>query len=158
MIEGVGAIEIQGSPESIVEFVLDVDRYKLADPKIAKVHSATWDGDVGRMRFSGKLRGIPSPAIVVDVNLERDRSIDIRADESTFLGRMVRFHGTFEIDELEPGRCVVRHLERFNFRAPLKWVAEPLLGKWLANDTPAEMIRLRDMIEAGLPAGDGSTV
>ncbi|CAN5762281.1 hypothetical protein BH23ACT2_BH23ACT2_01320 [soil metagenome] len=138
---------IRRSPEDIFDFVLDMDRYRHADPKISKVYWEEWEGDEGRMKFGGKLRHLPAPAIVVNVMRHRYTSIDIRADESTLLGRMVRFRGTFDVEDLGNGSCMVRHVERFNFRAPLKWIADPLFGAWLAADTKAEMTRLREMIE-----------
>ena len=148
MIEGRGETVIRRSSQDIFDFVLDMDRYRHADPKIAKVYWEKWEGDEGRMKFGGKLRHLPAPAIVVLVKLDRHRSIDIRADESTLLGRMVRFHGTFDVEDLGDGSCRVTHVEQFNFKAPLKWIADPLFGKWLAADTLAEMGRLREMIEA----------
>jgi len=155
MIEGKGETVIHRPPEEIFDFVLDMDRYRVADPKIAKVYWEAWEGDEGRMKFGGRLRHLRAPPIVVHITLDRCRSIDIRADESTWLGRMVRFHGSFAVEDLGDGSCRVQHLEQFNFRAPLRWIADPLFRSWLAADTEAEMGRLRELIEEA-PAGDAT--
>lgn len=147
MIEGSGQITIQCPAESVYDFVLDMDRYRHADPKIAKVAWEEWEGDRGRMKFWGKLRGLPAPPLVVNVVRKPFSSIEITADESTLIGWLSRFRGTFEIEARGPGSCDVWHVERFDFRRPVCWLADPLFRRWLADDTPAEMLRLRAMIE-----------
>lgn len=147
MIEGSGEIVINCTPETACGFVLDMDRYRLADPKIGRVFWEDWDGDRGRMKFSGKLRGIPTPPLTVNVRREGLGRIDIYADTSTLIGWLTRFHGSFDLTAQGPGCCLVAHVERFDFRRPLRWIADPLFRKWLAADTPTEMWRLKAMIE-----------
>jgi hypothetical protein len=153
MIEGSGQIRIECPAHAVYDFVLDMDRYRHADPKIAKVFWERWDGDHGRMKFAGTLRGLPAPPLVVNVHREPFSRIEITADESTFIGWLARFRGSFEIEERSPGSCEVSHVERFDFRRPVRWIADPLFRRWLAEDTTAEMLRLKAMIERNAPLG-----
>jgi hypothetical protein len=42
---------------------------------------------------------------------------------------------------------VVRHREVFEFKRPWRWLAEPLLRRWLEADTADEMVRFKQLIE-----------
>lgn len=42
---------------------------------------------------------------------------------------------------------VVTHREMFDFKLPWRWVAEPLLRRWLESDTPDEMVRFKQLVE-----------
>ena len=39
------------------------------------------------------------------------------------------------------------HREVFSFKRPWRWLAEPLLRRWLENDTTEEMVRFKQLIE-----------
>ena len=45
----------------------------------------------------------------------------------------------------------VFHREALDPPTPVKWLIEPLLRDWLAHDTPAEMVRLKQLLEDGGP-------
>jgi hypothetical protein len=35
----------------------------------------------------------------------------------------------------------------FKFKRPWRWLAEPLLRRWLENDTAEEMVRFKKLVE-----------
>lgn len=147
MIEGIGEAVIRVSPEAILSFVTDLERYKLADWKIGKVLETRRDGDTYFMRHDGTLRGLPGPSValkmwVVGKTAARYHSVP------TFPSRyFLTFDGGFELAETPEGTHVV-HTERFRFFAPWRIFAEPFLRTWLAEDVREEMKRLKSILEA----------
>src|SRR5438874_11195042 len=66
---GEGRAIIRRLPKDILEFVLDVDRYRQADLKIGRVHYVKREGNVGEVRHDGRLLGIKAPAAVLAFTL-----------------------------------------------------------------------------------------
>jgi hypothetical protein len=147
MIEGVGEALIRARPEAILAFVTDLERYKLADWKIGRVFETRREADAFFMRHDGKLRGVPGPSValrmvVIGKAAARYHSVP------TFPSRLfLTFEGGFELTETPEGTHVV-HTERFRFFAPWRWIAEPFLRDWLAEDVRQEMKRLQVLLEA----------
>ena len=147
MIEGVGEATIRTSPEAVIAFVTDLERYKTADWKIGRVLESRRDGDAIFMRHDGKLRGVPGPAVSLTMVVEGTSSVRYRS-VPTFPSRCVlTFDGGFELTVTPEGTHVV-HTERFRFYAPWRWGAEPFLRTWIAADVRAEMARLKEILEA----------
>lgn len=64
---------VAATPQSALEFVLDVDRYRQIDPKIVRVFSVTGPDSEGRgsIRLLGRMRGLPPAPDKQDFVLER---------------------------------------------------------------------------------------
>lgn len=62
MIEGRASVVVDATPEQVIAFVLDLDRYRKADRKIVKVVSVGGDQTHGEVVFTARLRGFPTPA------------------------------------------------------------------------------------------------
>lgn len=148
MIAGEGTETIRRSAKDIYDFILDPERYRQADTKIARVHSVQWNGDTGELRYSGRFRGFRTPAVRQTITVERYRRIDVRSKPGTFAHLVAPFHGLFILEELGDGTTKVFHREALDPPAPIKWVVEPLLRRWLEQDTPAEMVRLKQLLES----------
>lgn len=147
MIEGVGEVVIDRPPEAVIAFVCDLERYKKADWKIGRVLATRREGNTIFMSHDGSLRGVPGPAVSLEMTIEGRTSVRYRS-VPTFPSRWIlTFDGGFELTEVEGGTHVV-HTERFRFYAPWRWFAEPFLRKWIANDVPQEMLRMKDLLEA----------
>jgi hypothetical protein len=58
--------------------------------------------------------------------------------------RFLRFEGSFECEVTDTG-TVVTHREAFDFNRPWRWIAEPLLRRWLESDTVEEMVRFKEL-------------
>lgn len=147
MIEGIGEAIIDAPPEAIIAFVTDLESYKRADWKIGRVLESRRDGDRIFMRHDGRLRGVPGPAVSLEMTIEGTSRVRYRS-LPTFPSKWVlTFEGGFELSPADGGVRVV-HTERFRFHAPFRWVAEPYLRRWLANDVAQEMVRLKELLES----------
>lgn len=138
---------VPASSREVLEFVLDLDRYRQADTKIGRVtRPITLDEhDEGRTRYWGRLRGTP-PA--PDTNIVRLT----RWHELTFTGAphqparlLLDFTGRFRCTETDAG-CRVTHDYEMRFRRPFRWVYEPLLEHWLQVELEAELDRVQRIL------------
>ncbi len=154
MIAGEGTQSIHCPAKDIYEFVLDPEKYKRADLKIGTVYSVSWRGDQAEIHYSGRFRGLTTPAVRQIISVEPYRRIDVRSKPGTFAHFMSRFHGLFTFEELGNGVTRVFHREELVFRPPLSWIIEPLLRSWLENDTREEVLRLKMLLEAAPEASN----
>ena len=148
MIVGEATETVSASPEDVFEFVLDLERYRQADHKIGPVSDVSRDGDTGTVTFAGRIRGLPGPKGTYPFTLTEKRlqfDSPIAGPARWFL----EFEGSFEC-EPGPYGTVVTHREVFNFKRPWRWIAEPVLRRWLERDTREEMVRVKELVERGL--------
>lgn len=134
---------VSATPQEVLEFVLDLERYREADTKIGKViQPIVLDEDgLGQAAYWGRMRGTP-PA--PDRNIVRLT----RWSELTFTGaprqpaRLVfAFTGRFACVEVEEG-CRLTHGYEMTFRRPFRWIYEPLLRAWLQSELDDEVDRV----------------
>jgi len=145
MIVGEATATVTVPPNGVFAFVLDLHRYRQADHKIGKVGPMTRSGDHGTVRFSGRIKGLPGPAGTYPFTVTPTRlcfGSPIGGPARWFLD----FEGTFDCEEIAGGTNVT-HREVFAFKRPWRWLAEPLLRRWLEADTAEEMIRFKELIE-----------
>ncbi len=147
MIESIGEAVIARPPAAIVDFVTDLERYKLADHKIGRVLAQRREGNRILMRHDGALRGIPGPAVSLEMVIEDALTLRYRAVPTLPSRLVLSFDGGFDLRETPEGTHVV-HTERFRFHQPFRLVAEPFLRAWLAQDIAGEMVRLKQLLEA----------
>ena len=151
MIIGEATTTVSATPDDVFDLVLDLDRYRRADHKIGRVGAIDDRGDHGMVRFAGRIRGLPGPSGTYPFT---------RTESSQRFGSPVagparwflEFEGRFDADRTDEG-TVVTHREAFSFKRPWRWLAEPLLRRWLENDTAEEMTRFKELVEreAGRP-------
>ncbi len=146
IITGEGSVVIERSAQDILEFALDLDRYRKVDPKFRKVHRHRMHGDEGEVRYSGTLRGIPTPADTQTIRLTRWTRLDYVSVPSA-LNRLARFHGWFECAEGDEG-TLVQHHEQFDFSPAIAWLAAPVLKQWLQSQVEQEVQELKRQLEA----------
>jgi hypothetical protein len=145
MIVGEAQATVAAAPKDVFEFVFDLERYRQADHKIGKVGRIERNGDSGTVEFNGRIMGLPGPRGVYPYTVTPTRlqfGSPIAGPAKWFLD----FEGTFDCKETPEG-TVVTHREAFTFKAPWRWLVEPLLRRWLENDTAAEMVRVKEMVE-----------
>ena len=145
MIVGEASATVKASPQQVIDFVLDLERYSEADLKIGKVKRVERDGDRGVVEFQGKVKGLPGPGGVYPFTVTATGlrfGSPVGGPARLFMG----FEGTFDCEETPDG-TVVRHREVFMFKRPWRWIAEPLLRRWLEADTADEMVRLKKLVE-----------
>lgn len=137
------SVQIARPPQVILDWISDLDRYRRADRKITSVRLQ----EPGRVRYRGRLRGLPTPLDEQTVHLEPGHSLRFRG-APRWTRRLLDFDGGFTCDSAGGGTIVV-HDEQFGFKpAPVRWLAEWWLGAWLQADIEAEVLRLKDLVEA----------
>jgi hypothetical protein len=150
MLRAEGTAVIRADPKDVLELVLDLDRYREADTKISSVDDCPEVGPEGRatVRYRGRLRGIRTPVDTQEIDLVRWSKLTIRGTPGVWTRRMSDFEGTFECEPVAGGTRVV-HTETFWFKpAPLRWLADAYLGRWLRDQMVDEMVRLTALVEA----------
>lgn len=148
MIAGESTQIIQRPAKDIYEFILNPEQYKRADTKIGHVYSLDWHGHLGEVRYSGRFRGVRTPAVRQIISVELHRRIDFRSKPGSFAHFAAPFHGFFVLEPVDATSTKVFHREALDPRIPFKWLMERWLGRWLAEDTPAEVMRLKRILEA----------
>ncbi|HWC14878.1 MAG TPA: ester cyclase [Actinomycetota bacterium] len=148
MIEGVATATIARPPKDVLEFVLDLKRYSEADHKFHRIHYVKRHNDHGEAKYSGRLRGIPTPTEVQEWMLEPYTRLEFKSRPSLWPGIIARFEGSFDCEETHDG-TLVRHREAFEFKPPFSWLAIPFLRSWLQRDVEDEVVRLKNLLESG---------
>jgi hypothetical protein len=62
-IIGEATTTVRATPDEIINFVLDLERYRQADHKIGRVGAIERHGTTGTARFGDRLRGLPGPSL-----------------------------------------------------------------------------------------------
>ena len=149
MIVGEATATVAVAPREVVEFVLDLKRYREADRKIGRIGPMHRDGDKGTVQFSGRIKGLPGPSGVYPFTVT-DSRLQFGSPTRGVARWFLDFEGTFDMQETADG-TVVTHREALEFKRPWRWLAEPLLRRWLEADTTEEMIRFKEFIELRSP-------
>ena len=147
MIVGEASTTVSATPADVFEFVLDLERYRQADHKIGPVRDVSRDGNTGTVTFAGRIRGLPGPQGTYPFTLTEKRlqfDSPIAGPARWFL----EFEGSFECEVGADG-TVVTHREAFGFKRPWRWIAEPVLRRWLQADIREEMVRFKVCVERG---------
>ena len=145
---GEATMTVRATPADVIEFVLDLPRYREADHKIGRIGAVQRDGNTGSARFSGRLRGLPGPAGTYPFRINGDRLVFGTPTAGPARWFLSEFEGSFDCEPTDDGSTTVTHREVFAFRRPWRWLANPLLRRWLEADTVAEMNRFRALIDA----------
>jgi Polyketide cyclase / dehydrase and lipid transport len=155
MIVGEATTTVSVPPSEVFDFVLDLNRYRQADHKIGRVGAMHRTGDTGTVRFSGRIRRLPGPAGTYPFKLSASR-LQFGSPVAGAARWFLNFEGTFDCQETENG-TVVTHREVFEFKRPWRWLAEPVLRRWLETDTDAEMVRFKHLLDADSNSSNAAT-
>ncbi len=140
-------VEIEGaSAQDVLEYVLDLERYKESDHKIVKVGEVIGPDDAGKGSVDvwGKLRFGPAAPDVQNFVLERWNKLTFTGAPKQ-PGRMVfNFVGTFECEPTDTG-VRVTHAYEFTFTLLWRWLEIPH-REWLQEELDAEMDRVQDAL------------
>jgi hypothetical protein len=143
MIEGSASARVEATPAEVIAFVLDLDRYRLADTKIVNARLLAGDSVCGAVVIKGRLRGLPTPPDRQLYTVSSDGcTIEFRSAPSRWPGLVARFHGSVHCHPLPDGATNVTHNERFTFTPLLALLLDPYLREWLCRDTEAEVARM----------------
>jgi len=141
---GEGSALIRRDPREVMEFVLDVERYRQADHKIGRVHWIRGDGNTGEVRHGGRFVGIPAPAVTLGFELTPFSRLDFKGVSTPWPLR--GFDGFFSCEKTMEGTRVT-HRECLIFGPVMGRILKPLIAPWLSGDTPAEVKRIKSILE-----------
>ena len=145
MICGEGEVVIDCDPRKVIEFVLDVERYRQADHKIGPVRWVKRDGNRGEVRHGGRFMGLPAPAVTLGFELTPSSRLDFKGVKTPW--PLKGFDGSFSCEPVDGGTKVI-HRECLVFGSVGGRVLKPLVGPWLRRDTPAEVKRIKTILES----------
>ena len=141
---GEGTAIVDAEAEDVMRFVLDVERYRRADHKIGRVHWIRAEGNRGEVRHGGRFMGLPAPAVTLGFDLEPYSRLNFTGVKTPWPLR--GFEGFFTCEKTSDGTRVV-HRECLEFGPIVGRALRPLVGPWLARDTPAEVERIKRILE-----------
>lgn len=142
---------ISCTPEELLDFVMDVERYAQVDSKIRPVRWSRREGGLTEFCFRPKLAGLPAPPAVAQMRLTPGERVDIVLAPSP-ANRLTRlasdFDASFVCTPVEGGTRLVRTLN-FRFRPLLRWLAEPLLRRRMAAEVSEEVRLAKQYLQQG---------
>ena len=97
-------IEIAATAEEILEFVMDLRRYREADHKVGPVLWLRRHGNRADAVACGRINGVVTPPAPIVIELTPYTRLDVRS-------RVPGFSAFFECEDLGGGRTRVRHRE-----------------------------------------------
>lgn len=101
---GEATIDIRATPEQVLEFVMDLRRYREADHKVGPVLWLRRDGNRAHAVACGRVLGLPTPPAPIVIELTPYTRLDVRS-------RVPGFHASFECQDLGDGMTRVVHRE-----------------------------------------------
>lgn len=149
-------IDVEATPEQVLRFVLDLERYALADQKIGTIHEqpildlATRSG---RAKFRARLRGLPTAAQWARLDLDPWNSLTVRSEPGQWTNHVATFDAGFECERTSATVTRVTHWEEIQVASVGRLVARPLLESWLRDDIDAEVLRLKALVEQSVNGG-----
>ncbi|TDE54641.1 SRPBCC family protein [Nonomuraea mesophila] len=140
---------INCAPDDLLSFVMDPEKYAEVDRKIRPVTWVHRNDNVCEFGFRPGLAGLPAPPAVSRMQLTPGRRVDIvlAPPPANRLTRLLSdFDASFVCTPTQGGTELVRTL-RFHFRPWIRWIAEPLLRRWLINDVQDEVRQAKYYLE-----------
>ena len=149
-LEASATVEVNASAQEILEFILDLERYKQIDPKILSarmVEGPDADGN-GRIKLWARLRYTPPSPDIHIFRLERWTRL-VFIGKAKHPARLIfRFEGLVECESTQTGTSVT-HSYAFEFRGIFR-VLKRIHRRWLQHDLEEEMQRLRRAFDGRL--------
>lgn len=145
-------VDVNATPQTVLEFVLDVDRYRQADHKIFRVSSVVGPDDAGKgsIRLWGSLPGLPMAPDRQDFTLKRWQQLTFVGAPGQLARLVFDFVGTFECVPVDNQKTRVTHAYEFTFRKGFRWV-EARIAEPMRLELDAEVARLAKIV-----GGEGS--
>jgi hypothetical protein len=138
------------TPDELLAFVMDPERYATVDRKIRPVRWVRRDGDFCEFGFRPSLVGIPGPPAVSHMSLTPGERVDARlapAPANRLTRLLLDLDASFAVTAVEGGTRLVRRLN-YRFRPAVRWLAEPLLRRALARDVREDVKLAKQHLES----------
>jgi hypothetical protein len=140
---------IATTPDELLEFVMDIERYAEVDSKIKPILWSQRDGNRLEFACRPKLAGIRQPKVVQFAELTPGRRVEIGllpVPHNRLANAIAGFHASFECAADRGGTRVTRTLE-FTFTPAIRWLMEPLFRRRLLNEVSDEIRRAKQHLE-----------
>jgi hypothetical protein len=149
-IQASRTVIVSGSPREVLEMVLDLDAYRVVDPKVREVVRPLRLDDAGRgtVEVVGSLWHLPPVAHTHLVHLERWHRLTFASAPNERARAAPAFTATFEVSEGDQGTRV-RHAYEITLRRPLPALVGQAVQRWLDADLADEMVRLQGRLAVG---------
>jgi hypothetical protein len=135
---------VSAGPAQVLDFVMDLDRYRQADHKIRRIRHMERQGDDVVVAMRARFAGLPVSA-TQRMHLSPGVRIDV-SNEPSWQDRFTAFHGEF-VCAVVPGGTEVTHRYTFTFNGPARPLAALMRG-WFQRDITAEVTRLKAILES----------
>lgn len=151
MLEAKVTETIQCTPDELLEFVFDIERYAEADTKIRPIDWARREGNLTEFRFRPKLPGvwIPSPKWVQQIRLTPGQRIDIvnaPPPRNRLVHPLLTFTASFVVRPVDDGTEVTRTV-RMDFKPWARPLGERLVGDKLQVGVEDEIRQAKRLLE-----------
>lgn len=142
--------DVEATSRQVLEFVLDLERYRQADTKIGRISKPIEldSNHEGSVRYWGRMRGTPPAPDTNLVKLDPWRTLTFTGAPRQPARLILDFTGRFHCVDTDGG-CQVTHSYEMNFRRPFRWIYEPLLRTWLQTELDAELDRVVTILGSG---------
>lgn len=140
---------IRATPETILDFVMDIERYQEIDQKIRPVRWARRDGDLTEFAFRPRFGALLGPMVVAQERRTSGLRVDIVLARPPFnrLARLLtHYEASFEC-VLVPGGTEVSRSERFSPRWPLHWLGVRYLRRIMPGLVREELFLAKQKLE-----------
>jgi hypothetical protein len=139
------------TPDELLEFVMDIERYAEVDKKINPVIWWRRDGDLLEFACRPRLAGVRQPKVVQQCRLTPGKRIAISLSplpRNRLAIAIAHFEASFECVEVHGGTQVTRSLT-FRFAPAVRWLFEPLLRRRLPREVREEVQLAKKHLEQG---------
>lgn len=136
------SIDVATSPETILDFVLDLEKYQEVDAKFVRVGKVEGPNAEGRGSVSmwGRIGWLPPAPDRQDFVLDPGKSLTFTGAPRQPARLIFDFLGTFECKPVDGGTTITHGYE-FRFKGPFRLVERPLAG-WLQRQIDDEVQQL----------------
>jgi len=145
-VTAAASVEVATSARTVLEFVLDLERYKHADPKIVRVSSVDEPDEQGRgsVRIWATMWRLPPAPDRHDISLERWSRVTFTGARRQLGRLMFDFTGVVECTPTTTG-TLVTHSYEIRFKGPFR-LLEPRLERWLTAQIDEEVRDLAALV------------
>jgi len=143
------AEKIACTPDELLGFVMDIERYAEVDKKISPVIWSRRTGDLLEFACRPKIAGVRQPTTVQQARLTPGERIDIALSpppRNRLQHAIARFDASFACTRYDGGTRVTRTLT-FQFSPVVRWLLEPMLRRRLPAEVHEEIRLAKDHLE-----------
>lgn len=142
---------IDCTPETFLEFAMDVRRYAEVDDKLGRIVWVRREENLTEFKFHPKIPGqnLPEPATVSRMRLTPGRRIDIKLaplPRNAVNHFVSTFRASFACEPVDGGTRVTRMVS-FRFNPLLRWFFEPVMSRALPGSVERELRLAKDILE-----------